>query len=204
MQDQLAGLDATEHHSRNMDGAVVPEPSLRVGRDKVEALEAEMAAMPQVQFLTDHHLFAGCYYRSILVPAGCALTGAVHLHANILCLVRGKAYILNGPEPQLVEAPWCGVGPAGTKRVGLAIEDCVFLSALATPHTEVAKIEQENVVATYKEYDERKQHELCCDVDSDRRDRDGGQRPVRPHPGQGQHKGSAGTDQAEQGQAGGT
>ena len=204
MQDQLAGLDATEHHPRNMDGAVVPEPSLRVERDKVEALEAEMAAMPQVQFLTDHHLFAGCYYRSILVPAGCALTGAVHLHANILCLVRGKAYILNGPEPQLVEAPWCGVGPAGTKRVGLAIEDCVFLSALATPHTEVAKIEQENVVATYKEYDERIQHELCYHGSSDCRSGDGGQRPISQHSGQGQPEGSGRTDQAEQGQAGGT
>lgn len=120
-----------------------------------------MKAMPQVQFQTDHHLFAGCYYRSLLVPAGCAATGAVHLHDNILCLVRGKAYILNGPQPQLVEAPWCGVGPSGTKRVALAVEDCVFLSVLATPHTDVAKIEQDNVVATYEEYDERKQYELC-------------------------------------------
>ena len=163
-----------------------------------------MAAMPQVQFLTDHHLFAGCYYRSILVPAGCALTGAVHLYANILCLVRGKAYILNGPEPQLVEAPWCGVGPAGTKRVGLAIEDCVFLSALATPHTEVAKIEQENVVATYKEYDERIQHELCYHGNSDRwggfrslSGRHGGRRPNSRHTGRSQPESSGGTDQAE-------
>ena len=203
MQDQLAGLDATEHHPRNMDGAVVPEPSLRVERDKVEALEAEMAAMPQVQFLTDHHLFAGCYYRSILVPAGCALTGAVHLHANILCLVRGKAYILNGPEPQLVEAPWCGVGPAGTKRVGLAIEDCVFLSALATPHTEVAKIEQENVVSTYKEYDERIQHELCYHGSSDCRSGDGRECAERQNHRQSLEEASRGIDKAEQGQAGG-
>lgn len=186
MQDQLTKLDAIEHHTGDMDGAVVSEPSLRVEREQVTRLEDELAAMPQVQFLTDHHLFAGCYYRSILVPAGCALTGAVHLHANILCLVRGKAYILNGPEPQLVEAPWCGVGPAGTKRVGLAIEDCVFLSALATPHTEVAKIEQENVVATYKEYDERIQHELCYHESSDRRDRDGGECQVIQHSGSGQ------------------
>jgi hypothetical protein len=162
------------------------------------------AAMPQVQFLTDHHLFAGCYYRSILVPAGCALTGAVHLHDNILCLVRGKAYILNGPEPQLVEAPWCGVGPAGTKRVGLAIEDCVFLSALATSHTDVARIEQENVVPTYKEYDERKSHELCYHGRSDCRGRDDRQRSIECDPGRGQPEGSGGTDQAEQGEAGRT
>lgn len=181
MQDKCELLVATEHHTCDVDWAVVPEPSLRVEREQVERLEDEMKAMPQVQFLTDHHLFAGCYYRSILVPAGCALTGAVHLHANILCLVRGKAYILNGPEPQLVEAPWCGVGPAGTKRVGLAIEDCVFLSALATPHTEVAKIEQENVVATYKEYDERIQYELCYHGSSDLRDRAGEQRGRRQH-----------------------
>ena len=186
MQDQFPQLDAPEHHSGNVDRAVVPESPLCVERGQVERLEDEMKAMPQVQFLTDHHLFAGCYYRSILVPAGCALTGAVHLHDNILCLVRGKAYILNGPEPQLVEAPWCGVGPEGTKRVGLAIEDCVFLSALATPHTEVAKIEQENVVATYKEYDERIQHELCYHGSSDRRDRDGGECPIIQHSGSGQ------------------
>ena len=202
MQDQLPQLDAPKHHSGNVDRAVVHEPSLCVERGQVERLEDEMKAMPQVQFLTDHHLFAGCYYRSILVPAGNAATGAVHLHANILCLVRGKAYIINGPVPQLVEAPWCGVGPAGTKRVVLAIEDCVFLSALATPHTEVPKIEQENVVATYKEYDERIQHELCYHGSSDRRGGDGGQRTERPHSGQGQPEGSRGTDEAEQGQAG--
>ena len=204
MQDKLSELDAAEHHSGNVDGAVVPEPSLCVERGQVERLEAEMKAMPQVQFLTDHHLFAGCYYRSILVPAGCAATGAVHLHDNILCLVRDKAYIINGPVPQLVEAPWCGVGPAGTKRVGLAIEDCVFLSALATPHTEVAKIEQENVVATYKEYDERIQHELCYHGSSDRRDRAGNERCKLQHSGRRRPEGSTRADQAEQGQAGGT
>lgn len=197
MQDRITELDATQHYADHLDWPVVHEPSLRVERDRVEALEAEMAAMPQVQLLTDHHLFAGCYYRSILVPAGCALTGAVHLHDNILCLVRGRAYILNGPEPQLVEAPWCGVGPAGTKRVGLAIEDCVFLSALATPHTEVAKIEQENVVATYKEYDERKSHELRYNVGGDSRCRDGWQRTIGQHSGKGQPQDSGGTDQAE-------
>ena len=199
MQDQFPQLDAPEHHQGDVDRPVVPESPLCVERGQVERLEDEMKAMPQVQFLTDHHLFAGCYYRSILVPAGCALTGAVHLHDNILCLVRGKAYILNGPEPQLVEAPWCGVGPAGTKRVGLAIEDCVFLSALATPHTEVAKIEQENVVATYKEYDERIQHELCYHGSSDRRDRYGNERCKLQHSRRSQPECSEPASQAEQG-----
>lgn len=148
---------------------MVHESSLRVERERIVALEQEVAKLPPVSIHTDHHLFAGCYYRSILVPAGTAVTGHIHLHANSLVLVRGKAYILNGEEPVYVEAPWCAVGPAGTKRVVLAIEDCVFLSVHPTPHTDVAKIAEDTVVATYKEYDERKAHELVCSSRSSHR-----------------------------------
>ena len=57
-------------------------------------------------------------------------------------------------------------------------------------------------VRTYKEYDERIQHELCYHGSSDCRGGDGWQRTERPHSGQGQPEGSRGTDEAEQGQAG--
>jgi hypothetical protein len=47
-------------------------------RAKVEALEDEIAKLPQVDCPVRHYFAPGLYAREMTIPAGVTLTGAVH------------------------------------------------------------------------------------------------------------------------------
>jgi hypothetical protein len=51
-----------------------------------------------------------------------------------------------------VSAPYTVVSPPGTKRIALALTDCVWTTILATPETDIEKIEEIFVCKTEEEY----------------------------------------------------
>jgi hypothetical protein len=60
--------------------------------DKVRRLERQRAALPQVSLRTDHLFHAGMYARTIRIPAGVVITGALIKVATLL-IVQGEARI---------------------------------------------------------------------------------------------------------------
>lgn len=64
----------------------------------VRALEAAVLAAPQVDIPTHHVIHAGMYARTITVPAGVVLTGALIKCATLLIL-NGDAIVYRDGEP---------------------------------------------------------------------------------------------------------
>lgn len=64
---------------------------------QVRALEAASLANPQVEIPTHHVLHAGMYARTITVPAGVVLTGALIKCATIL-IINGDAIVYRDGE----------------------------------------------------------------------------------------------------------
>ena len=70
--------------------------------DKVRALEEATSRMPQVDIQTQHLLHAGMYARTIFIPAGVILTGALIKIATVL-IVQGEVIIYTGGDSVLVK-----------------------------------------------------------------------------------------------------
>lgn len=64
---------------------------------KIRKLEEVNARLDQVRIATQHLIHAGMYARTIEIPAGCLLTGALVKRATIL-IVEGDVTIATGEE----------------------------------------------------------------------------------------------------------
>jgi hypothetical protein len=127
------------------------DPSLR---GKIERLEGMMKGFDeQVEIKPVHHFAKGLYAREIFIPKGTLLTGKIHKdeHLNIVC--KGEISVLTEQGPQRIKAPCTIISKPGTKRVGYAHEDTVWITVHATQETEVEKIDESLVVDTYEQYE---------------------------------------------------
>lgn len=111
-----------------------------------------MLEMPQVSLPVRHVFSPGVYARELTIFAGCILTGAVHKYEQLNILSSGTMRLLTEEGFKDVSAPFTVVSPAGTKRIALALTDCVWTTILATELTDVAEIEKKFVCKTEEEY----------------------------------------------------
>jgi len=108
--------------------------------------------MPQVELPVKHIFSPGVYARELTIYAGCVLTGAVHKYEQLNILSSGTMRLLTDDGFKDISAPFTCVSPAGTKRIALAITDCVWTTILATSDTDVESIEKHFVCKTEQEY----------------------------------------------------
>lgn len=118
-------------------GAPITAEEMRV---RVLAFEQEQLKKPQVEIPVEHNFFPGGYARTIRVPAGVEMTGAIHKYPNFNLLVSGELLIIAEDGPKHLIAPAQFWSPPGTKRVGKMLTDVVWTTILATNLTDVAEI----------------------------------------------------------------
>lgn len=58
----------------------------QMGIAKVREMEAEASRMPQLELETDHLFHAGCYTRTVVLPAGTFITGALIKIATVIII----------------------------------------------------------------------------------------------------------------------
>lgn len=110
------------------------------------ALKAAMMASDGAIDLTDHtfhHFAQGVYGRELRIPAGTRVMGKVHRHSTLNILAAGELAVTTPDGPQVLKAPAIFVSPAGTRKLGMAITDCVFLNVHASQETDLEKLEAE-------------------------------------------------------------
>ena len=101
-------------------------------------LEAALLRLPQADVQTEHSFCNGLYARTIYVPAGTLITGAVHQHESFWVMRDGTlALTLDDGEAVVAYAGDMGKSPAGVKRAGLALSDVVFTTFHANPTNEI-------------------------------------------------------------------
>lgn len=103
--------------------------------DKVRQLEASLMSLPQVAIRTEHLIHAGLYARTVRIPAGAVLTGALIKRATVL-IVSGEATVFTGGDTLELSGFHVLPGSAGRKQAFMArAETCLtmlFPSAAAS------------------------------------------------------------------------
>lgn len=91
--------------------------------EKVRALESCSAALlPQVNIATSHVLHAGMYARTIMIPAGVMLTGALIKVATVL-IFSGHAHVFIGDETAEINGYRVLAASAHRKQAFVAVTD---------------------------------------------------------------------------------
>lgn len=114
-------------------------------REQILALEQAMMGHAEAVFElpTTHHFAPGMYARELFIPAGMVLTGKTHRQAHLNMLVKGDITVWIDGGMRRVQAPVTFVSQPGTKRVGHAHTDTIWITVHATKETDLEKIEAE-------------------------------------------------------------
>ncbi len=124
----------------------------RPTRRQVEDMEVLIAQLPHVEIPVRNYFSKGVYAREITIPAGTVLTGKIHLFSNLNILSKGTMRVSGEDGMVEVSAPHTVVSPPGTKRIALALTECVWTTIHGTDETDVDKIEAHFVCDTDAQY----------------------------------------------------
>lgn len=115
-----------------------------VGRGSIDALQAAMVDMPQIELPTEHYFADGVYVREMRCAEGSLIVGKVHKREHFFILLSGEMTLTgDGCAPRRICAPFMSISPPGVKRVGLAHTDCVVMNIHRTDSTDLDAIEKE-------------------------------------------------------------
>lgn len=94
-----------------------------------------------------HHFSPGVYARELRIPKGTILTGKIHRTRHVNVVTRGAIVVYSPIEGmRKIRAPFAFVAEAGTRRLGIAIEDTIWTTYHLTHETDLAKIEAEVII----------------------------------------------------------
>lgn len=99
-------------------------------------LEDELLKLPQVEMPVEHAFCAGLYARTMHIPAGTALTGAIHRQESFFLVRKGKLIVSTDNGPRTLSPGDMSVSNIGTKRAGVALTDVEVTTFHANPTNE--------------------------------------------------------------------
>lgn len=126
-------------------------------RAQIAALEAHMLAMDDgdkldIEAVTFHHFASGVYCREMRLPAGYVIVGKIHKTENMSILLQGQIRVTTETGTVELCAPQIMVSAPGTKRVGYAITDTIWLSLHAVgDERDLDVIEKQFTAASFAE-----------------------------------------------------
>lgn len=112
----------------------------------IQAFERGLKRLPEsvkVDMPPTHYHADGLYGRSIFIPAGTVLTGKIHRRQHLNFLMQGDITVWTDEGMKRIQAPAIIKAEPGTKRVGYAHTDTIWVTVHATKETDVARIEAE-------------------------------------------------------------
>lgn len=129
-----------------MNGLSVVRPQIQAMSNdslaRVEALEECMLDLPQLELTTEHVIHGGMYARTIVIPAGVAITGVL-IEVPTMVIVQGDASVMvNDGDVRLTGY---NIIPAskGRKQAFVAHEDTAVTMIFATQAKTVEEAENE-------------------------------------------------------------
>jgi hypothetical protein len=101
------------------------------------SLEGEILQLPQVNMPVDHDFCAmGLYARTMHIPAGTVLTGAIHREESFFLVRKGELIVSTDAGPKPLGAGDMSISTIGTKRAGIALTDVEVTTFHANPNNE--------------------------------------------------------------------
>lgn len=99
--------------------------------DRVRALEVQIKQHQEVSLTTKHLLHGGVYARTIMIPAGTVIAGALIKIATTL-IVHGDCIVFIGDDTHELKGYNVLAGSAGRKQAFMAITDTNMTMLFAT------------------------------------------------------------------------
>jgi len=99
-------------------------------------LEAEILKLPQVEMPVDHDFCNGLYARTMHIPAGTILTGAIHREESFFLVRKGELIVSTDNGPRTIGPGDMSISKIGTKRAGIALTDVEVTTFHANPTNE--------------------------------------------------------------------
>jgi len=100
---------------------------------KIYKLEKEILKYPQTECPLFHNFCKGLYARSIVIPAGTVLTGAIHKDEGFFIVRSGSILLTTDEGTKKADAGFMSITKAGTKRAGYALTDTLVTTFHANP-----------------------------------------------------------------------
>lgn len=122
----------------SMGSSQITHPQL----EAVRRVEQALMQLPQVNLRTTHQVFGGMYARTIYIPAGTMLTGALTNKDNI-CIVCGDITVTMQEGPVRLTGFHVLAANAGAKRAGYAHADTTWTTIWTTDLLDITAIEDE-------------------------------------------------------------
>lgn len=110
-----------------MTAEVVQKPNTP-SRETIVKFEQALTQFPQIEIRTEHYFVDGLYAREIHISAGTILTGKVHTEHHLNIVSKGRIIVWTEDGMREVSAGTTIVSRPGCKRVGLALEDTVWVT----------------------------------------------------------------------------
>lgn len=129
----MSTLPAIEQQTGFLAGMPTPEA--------VRRMEDMLLQMPQIDLQTQHLLSAGLYARTIFIPAGTVLTGAL-TNIDNLCVAFGDITVTTDDGPKRLTGFNVIPAMAGAKRAGVAHSDTWWVTILRTDCSTIEDAEE--------------------------------------------------------------
>jgi len=116
------------------------------------ALESEPAITTDMREFTDHWFAPGIYLRTLFIPKGHVLVGAIHRHEALNILLKGKISVVNSHGEKIVAEAPCIFRAKDGQKAGYAITDVWYASVHPNKNdiTDIKQLEDEHTAPTYK------------------------------------------------------
>lgn len=126
-----------------LDGPIKSLPAMTSEAvDAAYAIEDRMLGLPQIDLPVSHALHAGMYHRTITIPAGVAITGAL-IRVPTLLIVDGDCEVFTGNEVATLEGHHVMQCQPHRKQVFLAHSDTHLTMIFPTQAATVEEAENE-------------------------------------------------------------
>jgi uncharacterized protein YbdZ (MbtH family) len=117
--------------------------------EQVAELEALVLSLPQTDLQTSHVVHGGMCARTILIPAGTVLTGALTNCDNI-CVMHGGITVTTDDGPLVLNGHHVLPANKGAKRAGWTHLDTYWTTIWPTQLTDITAIEDEMTSEAHK------------------------------------------------------
>ena len=126
--------------------AVVEKIERSVSPELVDAFRKELAKLPQMELVTQHHFADGMYARVCHLPAGTLFVGKVQKKEHFFMITKGFLDVWHeGGIVTMIEGAIVTASP-GSRRVGICWEDTIAVTIHRTDKTDLDEIEAETIV----------------------------------------------------------
>ena len=110
--------------------------------ERVAALEEEVLKLPQIDLQTTHVIHGGIATRTIFIPAGTVITGALTNLDNV-CILCGDITVTTDKGAKRLTGFHVIPAGSGFKRAGYAHSDTYWSTSWKTDLTNIEEIENE-------------------------------------------------------------